>query len=67
MRKVLLGIILIAGISVMAGCANYGQVKSNAKLTAQDRYELGLRTDKLEGLKPLPAKLKVKKEAGNVK
>ncbi len=67
MRRVLLGIMLIAGISVMAGCADYGQVKSNAKLTAQDRYELGLRTDKLEGLKPLPAKLKIKKEAGNVK
>ena len=66
MQKALLALILIAGISVMAGCANYGQVKSNTNLTAQDRYELGLRTDKLEGLKPIPAK-KVKKEAGNVK
>ncbi len=67
MQKALLGLILIAGISVMAGCADYGQVKSNAKLTAQDRYELGLRADRLEGLKPVQAKLKVKKEAGNVK
>ena len=66
MSKALLGLILIAGMSVMAGCANYGQVKSNAKLTAQDRYELGLRTDKLEGLKPMPVK-KAKKEAANVK
>ena len=40
MSKVLLGLILIAGMSVMAGCANYGQVKSNTKLTAQDRYQL---------------------------
>ena len=66
MSKALLGLILIAGMSVMAGCANYGQVKSNAKLTAQDRYELGLRTDKLEGLKPITVK-KAKKEATNVK
>ena len=66
MSKVLLGLILIAGMSVMAGCANYGQVKSNAKLTAQDRYQLGLRTDKLEGLKPITVK-KAKKEATNVK
>ncbi len=66
MSKVLLGLILIAGISVMAGCANYGQVKSNTKLTAQDRYQLGLRTDKLEGLKPITVK-KAKKEATNVK
>ena len=64
MQKALLALILIAGISVTTGCANY--VKSNTKLTAADRYELGLRTDKLEGLKPIPAK-KVKKEAGNVK
>ena len=66
MSKALLGLILIAGMSVMAGCANYGQVKSNAKLTAQDRYKLGLRTDKLEGLKPIAVK-KAKKEATNVK
>jgi hypothetical protein len=66
MSKALLGIILIAGMSVMAGCASYGQVKSNAKLTAHERYELGLRTDKLEGLKPIPLK-KTKKEASNVK
>ncbi|MHB1663943.1 MAG: hypothetical protein ACYCT7_01590 [bacterium] len=66
MSKALLGIILIAGMSVMAGCANYGQIKSNTKLTAQDRYELGLRTDKLEGLKPILVK-KSKKEATNVK
>ena len=66
MSKALLGLILIAGMSVMAGCANYGQVRSNAKLTAQDRYELGLRTDKLEGLKPIQVK-KAKKEAINVK
>ena len=66
MSKALLGLILIAGMSVMAGCANYGQVKSNAKLTAQDRYELGLRTDKLEGLKPIQVK-KVKKGAAYVK
>ena len=66
MSKVLLGLILIAGMSVMAGCANYGQVKSNTKLTAQDRYQLGLRTDKLEGLKPITVK-KAKKEATNVK
>ena len=56
MSKALLGLILIAGMSVMAGCANYGQIKSNTKLTAQDRYELGLRTDKLEGLKPITVK-----------
>ena len=67
MRKILLGISLITGISIMTGCANYGQVRSNTKLTAQDRYELGLRADRLEGLRPVPAKLKVKKEAGNVK
>ena len=66
MSKALLGLILIAGMSVMAGCANYGQVKSNAKLTAQDRYQLGLRTDKLEGLKPIVVK-KAKKEVANVK
>ncbi|MCL4322577.1 MAG: hypothetical protein M1273_08210 [Deltaproteobacteria bacterium] len=64
--KLALGLILLAGMSLMAGCANYGQVKSNAKLTANERYELGLRADKLEGLKPVPV-VKVKKEAANVK
>ncbi|MHB1697747.1 MAG: hypothetical protein ACYCSQ_06580 [bacterium] len=64
--KLALGLILIAGMSLMAGCANYGQVKSNAKLTANERYELGLRADKLEGLKPVQV-VKVKKEAANVK
>lgn len=66
MQKILLGIILIAGMSVMAGCANYGQVKG-AKLTANERYELGLRADRLEGLKPVPMPVKKVKEAAHVK
>ena len=66
MQKVLLGIILIAGMSIMVGCANYGQVKGG-KLTANERYELGLRADRLEGLKPVPAAVKKVKEAAHVK
>ena len=66
MQKVLLGIILIAGITVTTGCANYGQVKSG-KLTANERYELGLRADRLEGLKPVPAAVKKVKEVAHVK
>ncbi|MHB8231513.1 MAG: hypothetical protein ACYDDB_01250 [bacterium] len=48
--KIILGIILCGFVFLMAGCASYGQARIN-KLTANERYRLGIRVDRLEGLK----------------
>lgn len=64
MKKIILGIMLLSVMSATAGCAaDYGQVKAH-KLTAKERYELGIRADKLEGLKPVIIKKKEKVSAG---
>lgn len=58
--KTILGIMLFAVMFSAAGCAaDYGQVKAH-KLTAKERYQLGIRADKLEGLKPVIIKKEVK-------
>lgn len=63
--KIIIGIMLFIVMVGTAGCANFKQIPVH-KLTVTERYELGSRVDKLEGLKPVQIR-KIKKEAKDVK